>query len=562
ELFADRVASDTVMSQQEYQSLGQLQKFLDELSSWSKRLSKPVELQQWQQNINELIETFLQLDDDEEWLIKPLRDEIANWQQQATLAKFDEALDAGLIHYILQNAITQGSAQHYYLSGGINFCNLIPMRTLPFKVVCLIGMGDGRFPRNEIPLQLDLISMHPKKGDRSRREDDRYMFLQSLLSAQDRLYISYVGQNKKDDSAIEPSVVVTELMDYIEQTTGLRQPIVKTALQAFSDKNFEQGSYAKQWQISAENISPQPFSQTIESTEFDTNISLDELIKFYKNPAKYFMQQRLNMSLNDYAEGIQDDEIFSLDPLQRYALNAKLLNELFDNKKPQAGKYLNSGELAEQNSGMVQFDELQQKAEEDYSRISSHPQFSGLTHFDGSLKLQNIEISGRVFSFSEQGLLQINQSSLKGKHVFSLWIHHCFLCVLEKIEFCEFYYKDQYKNDKLSGFPVLSKEQAADVLEQLVEGFNQGKNKALEFYVDTSFEYEKIVKSKDKATALEKIKSLWQVDDFNPFYEAQDIYLQTSLKNSVYNEENFSPEFFKNSSHFMSPLIDMLEHKK
>ncbi len=304
ELFQHRVASETVMSQADYQSLGQLQKFLDDLLDWSKRLSQVVELQQWQLNINGLIDTFLQLDDDEEWLIKPLRDEIANWQQQITEAEFSEQLDATLIHHILQNAISQGSAHHYYLSGGINFCNLIPMRTLPFKVVCLIGMGDEHFPRKEIPLQLDLISINPQKGDRSSREDDRYMFLQSLLSAQDKLYISYVGQNKKDDSSLEPSVVVTELLDYIEQTMGHRIPINKTALQAFSAKNFEQGSYAKQWQAAAKSKTLEAFGKNLEQDQPEAIISLDELIKFYKNPAKHFMEKRLNMSLSDFVDCI------------------------------------------------------------------------------------------------------------------------------------------------------------------------------------------------------------------------------------------------------------------
>jgi len=558
ELFHNRVASETVMSQADYQSLGHLQKFLDDLSDWSKRLSQAVELQQWQHNVNELIDTFLQLDDEEEWLIKPLRDETASWQQQMTEAGFSEQLDATLIHYILQNAISQGSAHHYYLSGGINFCNLIPMRTLPFKVVCLIGMGDEHFPRQEIPLQLDLISINPQKGDRSRREDDRYMFLQSLLSAQDRLYISYVGQNKKDDSTLEPSVVVTELLDYIEQTTGFRIPVNKTALQAFSAKNFEQGSYARQWQANSKNRILEPFGQNIEQEQPDAIITLDEIIKFYKNPAKYFMEKRLNMSLSDYAESIQDDEIFTLDPLQKFSLNAKLLNELFENGKVQNRRYLNSGELAEQNIGLIQFEENYQQVNDDYQKVSTHQEFNGFTFFDGSVKLDEVEISGRVASFSQQGLLQINQSSLKGKHFFSYWIQHCFLCALESIQFCEFYNKE-----KIYGFPVFSVEQAKEYLQQFINGFNAGRKKALEFYVDTAFEYEKLLHSKGETIALEKIKSLWTPGDFNSFYEAEDIYLKTSLKNSSYNADNFSAEFFDNSSLYMSPVVtNMQEIKK
>jgi len=562
ELFENNVAANSVMTQADYQSLGQLQKFLDQLSIWSKRLTTPVHLLLWQNNINELIDTFLQLDDDEEWTIKPVRDEIANWQQQVVQSSFNEQLDSNLIHYILQNAITKGSAHHHYLSGGINFCNLIPMRTLPFKVVCLISMGDDQFPRSEIPVQLDLISINPQKGDQSGREDDRYMFLQSLLSAEDRFYISYVGQNKKDDSLLEPSVVVTELLDHIEQTTGYRIPIIKTALQAFSDKNFIQGSYAGQWQIDTKQTPVRAFDQRVDSVETEAVIDLDDLIKFYKNPARHFMEGRLNISLNDHAESIQDDEIFTLDPSQRYSINNKLLNELFENGEVQTDKYLNSGELAELNSGKIQYEDLYQGVNEDFQKISLHPEFSGFCFIEGNLKLPGLKISGRVNSFSEKGLLQINQSLLKGKHVFSYWIQHCFLCAQEKLNFCEFYYKDQYKKEKLSSFPVLTVKQAKDYLIQLVDGYHQGKDRALPFYVDTSYEYEKLIKTKDETVARDKIQNLWQSDDFNPFYEAQDIYLKTSLKNTAYNAENFSPDFFACSSRFMSPLINIMEDIK
>ncbi len=560
-VFENRVASNTVISQSDYHSLGQLKKFLDELCEWSKKLEQAADLQQWQNHINGIINTFLQLDDDEEWLIKPLRDEIANWQDQLNQAGFSEDLDAILIHHILENTISQGSAHHYYLSGGINFCNLIPMRTLPFKVVCLIGMGDDRFPRNELPVQLDLISINPKKGDRSRREDDRYMFLQSLVSAQQKLYISYVGQNKKDDTSIEPSVVVTELLDYIAQTSGKKIEIEKTALQAFSDKNFEQGSYAKQWFVNSDNKALEAFIQPIELAESEHSIKLDELIKFYKNPAKYFIEQRLNISLTDYAESIQDDEIFTLEPLQSYLLNENIFTEFFEQGYVQKTKYLNSGELAEQNSGRIQYDEIYKKVKNDIDRVSSHQAFSGQTSFDGNLLLGDIELSGRVQSYSEKGLLQLNLSSLKGKHIFSYWIQYCFLCALEKTDFCDIFYMDNNKKEKVLGFSVLEKKQAQEILQQLIDGFTLGKNKPLEFYVDTAYEYERLLHGKNVDIAKQKIKSLWKPDDFNSFYEAKDIYLKLSLKNTVYNAENFSAEFFKYSSQYMSPLISMLEYK-
>lgn len=94
----------------------------------------------------------------------------------------------------------------------------MPMRSIPFKVVCLLGMNDGIYPRALPPLGFDLMSAQPKRGDRSRRDDDRYLFLEALMSAQSRLYISYIGRSIQDNSERFPSVLVQELVDYIGQS--------------------------------------------------------------------------------------------------------------------------------------------------------------------------------------------------------------------------------------------------------------------------------------------------------------------------------------------------------
>src|SRR5690606_21082631 len=114
-----------------------------------------------------------------------------------------------------------------FLTGGITFCTLVPMRSVPFEVVCLIGMNDEAFPRAHRPLSFDRMAQDVRRGDRSRRDDDRYLFLEALLSARRCLYIylfleallsarrclyiSYVGRHIRENSVIPPSVLVSEL---------------------------------------------------------------------------------------------------------------------------------------------------------------------------------------------------------------------------------------------------------------------------------------------------------------------------------------------------------------
>ncbi len=553
DMFAGQVTADSLITNAELHALGSLHRFLDDLSDWVQRLGRPLKLTQWQSQINYLLDTFLDLDDEEEWLVKTIRSQFTNWQQQALQGGYTGTVSASLLQHMLSRAITESSAQHLYLSGGINFCNLIPMRTLPFRVVCLIGMGDAQFPRIEVPMQLDLIAMHPQKGDRSRREDDRYMFLQSLLSAQEVFYISYVGNNKKDDSQMEPSVVVAELIDHVEQTTGYRIPIRRTPLQAFSISNFVAGSYADLWLPLAKD-QPQAFDQDIPAADMDPDISLDQLIAFYRNPVRHFMLKRLNLSLYDSSVAIDDDEPFTLDPLNRYRIRQAMLEDIWQDQSINKDKYLSAGSLGQQQSGELQFDDLEQQVKQIYQQITDHPAYAGPVDLLDSIAVGEQCLQGKVLSYSGHGLLQFTLSRLSGRQLFSWWIQHCFLCAVDRAEFSEFLHRDSYGRLKKTVLTKLAPDLALQQLLQLLDGYHQGNNRLWPLYIDSAFEYEKVRQQKDAEQAWSRLQTLWNDDGFNTFAEAQDIYIRTSRK----NHPLFSEEFFSLSASYMDPLLQVM----
>ena len=558
-LFHQHKASECLLNQSDVALLGKLHQLLENLQNWSLRLQQLSSLQQWQQNINGLIETFLQLDEDEEWQLKPLRDEISGWQLQTDQADFSRKVDASLIHYLLSNALTQGSSQHYYLSGGINFCNLIPMRTIPFRVVCLLGMSNDRFPRVEISPQFDLIALHPKKGDRSRREDDRYMFLQSIVSAQDKLYISFVGHNQKDDSVIEPSVIVTELLDHIEQITDHRLMIHDTSLQVFSEKNFQQGSYADQWLIgdskSKESTFNSPVPRQENATVVDIKINLQELINFYKNPAKQFMESQLNMSLREYDGILEDDEPFILDALERYKVNQKMVQDMTKGNEIVKDEYLKNGDLSQQGLGEIQFQDQQDRSSELFGLITGDSDFNGEQVFSKSISIGSVELSGNISSFSSTGFLQLNLSKMKGKHQFSFWLQHCFLCAVEAIEFTRI-----YEQQKPLRFKILPAQEAIEILQAVIENYIKGCEQILPFYSESAYIHEmELIKSNNPDAAKDKIHNLWFGENFYPEREVTDVYTQTSLKHNLYRTSELPEVFFKLSSQMVKPMLEWKE---
>lgn len=113
------------------------------------------------------------------------------------------------------NAPESGAAR--FLGGGVTCCAMVPMRSIPFPVVCLIGMNDDAYPRPHRPVSFDLMADRFRRGDRSRRQDDRYLFLETLLSARRCFYLSYVGQNIRDNTILPPSVLVGELLDTLDR---------------------------------------------------------------------------------------------------------------------------------------------------------------------------------------------------------------------------------------------------------------------------------------------------------------------------------------------------------
>lgn len=173
----------------------------------------------WSIRLRGLIRDFFLPEQSSDRLWVTHMDEVIDqWLQSCNDADLQEELTLTVVRDYLLSAMTESTISHRFLAGMVNFGTLMPMRAIPFKVVCLLGMNDGAYPRSRPPLDFDLMSMPGfyRPGDRSRREDDRYLFLEALLSAREKFYISYTFRSVRDNSERVPSVLVGQLRDYIE----------------------------------------------------------------------------------------------------------------------------------------------------------------------------------------------------------------------------------------------------------------------------------------------------------------------------------------------------------
>jgi exodeoxyribonuclease V gamma subunit len=229
------------------QSLGHFLEFAQALFALARDRERPRMLSEWSEALLEWMVRFLAPDEDLEQEFQRLRAGLKHLAEVQQLSGFETPVPLDVVRHALEARLAQGEAGAGFLTGGVTFCAMLPMRSIPFKVIALVGMGSRAFPRTQRPAGFDLIASHPRPGDRSAREEDRYLFLEALLSAREKLYISYVGQSIRDNSEIPPSVVVSELIEAVDQSftlgprgDGILDHIcIRHKLQAFSPAYFD-----------------------------------------------------------------------------------------------------------------------------------------------------------------------------------------------------------------------------------------------------------------------------------------------------------------------------------
>ena len=184
---------------------------------------------------------FTPADDADERAIANLLSPLDDWLWACEEASLDTALPLEVVREHWLSQIQDAGLQQRFFGGGVQFGTLMPMRSIPFKVIALLGMNDGDYPRVQAPRDFDLMAQTWRAGDRSRREDDRYLFLEALLSARQRLYVSWQGHSASDNSARPPSVLVAQLLDHVNACWAPERKPQAQPLQAFSPAYFDAG---------------------------------------------------------------------------------------------------------------------------------------------------------------------------------------------------------------------------------------------------------------------------------------------------------------------------------
>jgi len=448
---------------------------------------------QWAVMLAGIVERFFGAADDvDERLIQRCLAALDVWLQACEAAQFETPLPLDVVREHWLSQIEETSLQQRFFGGGVQFGTLMPMRSIPFKVICLLGMNDGDYPRQQAPRDFDLMGMSWRAGDRSRREDDRYLFLEALLSARHKLYISWQGHRATDNSEQPPSVLVAQLLDYLQMGwQGAPKP-QQQPLQAFSEAYFLQDSpfesYANDWarvhdsvtaaafhahprhgerseaihdfrlhglpryarsdEVSVQDsrgVSP-PLTTTPDeyavALAIPGQLTMADLRQLLRQPVEVFFKSRLRVRLDTLEELEQTEEPFALNGLEQYQAGQKLLDAA---ELPQALEHMRlSGQLPMAAFGQRLAAELQAKAQVVLDRRDEwtlrYPE--PLPAQSIQLQVGSVTLTGTLAGLysGDAGWLQLNQrvgAVLEGDkeartaraHVVAgLWLHHVVAC--------------------------------------------------------------------------------------------------------------------------------------
>jgi exodeoxyribonuclease V gamma subunit len=420
-------------------ALGRLAAFADAACGLCERLAAPRPPGDWATVLGALLEEFFAPDaDEDEAALAAVRAALGALADSASRAGFTAPVSLALVRAELGRALEAPTRTGRFLAGSVTVCAMVPMRSIPFAVVCLLGMNDDAFPRANRAPSFDRMAEAPRRGDRNRRDDDRYLFLEALLSARRCLYVSWVGRSIRDNRLLPPSVVVSELLDYVERAYG-RSLIVEHPLQAYSRRYFD-GSRPELRSFAAERCAatrqlapggsvPAFVRRLPEAGEEWRTVDVEQLVRFWMGPARYLLRERLGLRLDEAEDMVESREPFVLEGLGRWTLRARLLEwRLAGHPCAAALPVMRAaGLLPHGRVGEVVFGRTCEEIEQFARRVEGARAGAPLAPLAVDLALGPVRLRGTLGDVSRTGLVTVRVGTMRAKDRVALWIRHLVL---------------------------------------------------------------------------------------------------------------------------------------
>jgi exodeoxyribonuclease V gamma subunit len=568
-LYDSIYAYDEVETSDDADLAGKMSFFLNKLFSVSNRTDNPRKPEAWSDLLHDITSSFLPDNRDYFWELSNIREGINKLTEHTALSGYDHKIPFSVVRRWLGEQLRQRSAGGGRIGRGVTFSSLMPMRSIPFDVIGMIGMNEGAFPRSKIPIEFDLMHLHTQIGDPEPSEQDRYLFLENLLSARSHIYFSYVGQSNRRDTDFPPSVVLREFVDYLSEYYGLNTDdfIEKHPLQAFSpgyyrDENLFSYSelqlkISRQLEDGTLNSAPFLDGRLPEPDEEWRHLSVGDLITFFQHPARFLLQNRLGIYLRKEDVLTDEREPFTLGGLTNYKVGQELLDRFFKKKNLESYQEILQAKdmLPEGWSGQRAFQQRLEEVRDFGENLNWILDQQQIEDPEVDLQVEDFRLTGKLTDIYENARISYRFGNMRPKDLIEMWIKHlCLQAVKPGGHPGISRLVTRHKKKDFVEYRIGALQNYETVLEQLLQMYWEGLQQCCYFFPESAYAYAEEVcyKNEDPESGIHKAGNKW-IRDYGSYPgEGEDPYnkLLLGAENPLHQEtfktaaEQFWTPFF------------------
>ncbi len=404
-------------------------------------------------------------------------------------------------------------------TGRVTVSPPIPVRGIPFKAICFLGLDNGIFPRKDSFMGFDLLGEKYVEGDRSKKETDKYLFLDTILAAREKLYLSFIGQSVKDNTEIPPSIAVDTLIDYL----GSDKIAVQQPLHGFSSR-YNGGDDRYFTYLYSQSQSDYATMDKEKAVVAETTIK--NLVKFFQAPIDWYFNSILKIDYQEKDNILEETEIFELDNLQEWVIKKDLLFAGEECLEAFIRKGKMEGNLPLGSGAQASIENMQ--ADLTYMKDEFLRQTEGLpeSKFAIDLAVDNLRITGTIDGVYGNTLIGYSISKYSTKYKIETFIQSLILFIEGKIKLAKF-----IDRDGITSLVPTNPEAAESDLKKLLCYFREGHNAPILFTIKAS---EKAIETDD----IPKILKVLNDEAFPDEYArtSPNPYLQALFREDHFNE--------------------------
>ena len=256
------------------------------------------------------------------------------------------------VRALLQSRLGGRPTRANFRTGTLTVCTMVPMRSVPHRVVCLVGLDDGVFPRSTSVDGDDVLGRRPLTGERDVRSEDRQLLLDALLAAVETVVVTYTGANEHTGAERPPAVPLGEILDATERTAAgsvRDRVLVRHPLQPYDVRNLEPGGLVGARPFSFDRAAlagavaatgprtpPPPLLAAPLPARPRGDVNLADLKAFLTHPVRAFLRGRLDVSTPFEPDELSDAIPVGLDALEVWQVGDRLLREVLAGQDPAA----------------------------------------------------------------------------------------------------------------------------------------------------------------------------------------------------------------------------------